>query len=106
MKGRGTGGRSVSRRALTSVASVIVIVVVLAGVGVATYGLMGGFSKAAGTSCQPVTSPVCGTYANLHDVTLLIPFTSVQQGAGVPFTVSLPAGESATSYKISFGDGM
>ena len=100
---RGSAGREA--RALTPIVSVVVIVIVLAGVGVATYGVMGGFSSPSAATCQPITSPVCGTYANLHDVSLLLPFSSVQQGAGVPFTVSLPSGETASKYTVYFGDG-
>lgn len=93
------------RRAISSVVAAIVVVVVLVAVGVGTYGVMGGFSGGTPATCEPPTSPVCGKYVNLHDVSLLLPFKSVQQGAGVPFTISLPSGESSTSYTVYFGDG-
>ncbi|HYK93134.1 MAG TPA: PKD domain-containing protein, partial [Thermoplasmata archaeon] len=94
-----------SSRGVSSLVSAIVVVIVLAGVGVGTYGVMGGFTKGSPKTCEPVTSPICGNYVNTHDVSLLLPFKSVQQGAGVPFTVSLPAGEASTSYTVYFGDG-
>ncbi|MCI4336265.1 MAG: PKD domain-containing protein [Thermoplasmata archaeon] len=94
-----------SRRALSTVVSAVVIVLVLAGLGVGTYAVLGGFSSGTPASCQPVNSPICGQFINLHDVSLLLPFRSVQEGSGVPFTISLPAGESATSYSVFFGDG-
>lgn len=94
------------RRALTTVTSAILIVVVLALVGVATYAALGGFSKAQPLTCQPITAPACARFQNLHDVTLLLPFKSIQEGNSVPFTVSLPSGESSTSYSFNFGDGL
>lgn len=93
------------RRALSTVVSAIVIIIVLAGLGVGTYAVLGGFSSGKPASCAPADSPICGQFVNLHDVSLLVPFRSVQEGAGVPFTISLPAGESATGYKVLFGDG-
>ncbi len=104
----GTPGsvRRMGRRGLSMVTSAVVIVVVLALLGVGTYAVMGGFSAPGNPkTCAPANSPICGSFVNLHDVTLLLPFKSVQQGTSVPFTISLPAGESATSYSINFGDG-
>lgn len=93
-------------RGLSTVVSAVLIVVVLALVGVGSYGLLGGFGSASSpTTCWPPTAFACGKFVNTHDVTLLLPFKSVQQGSQVPFTVSLPPAESAASYKIFFGDG-
>jgi len=93
-------------RGLSSVTSAIAIVVVLALVGIGTYGLLGGFSSGnAPVTCWPPTAFACGQFINLHDVAILLPFRSVQQGAQVPFTVSLPPSESATKYVLNFGDG-
>jgi hypothetical protein len=92
-------------RGLTTVTSAILIVVVLALVGVGTYAVMGGFSKPTPLTCQPLSAPACARFQNLHDVTLELPFKSIQEGNAVPFTVSLPSGESATSYNLNFGDG-
>ena len=94
------------RRGLSSVVSAIVIVVILALMGVATYGVLGGFSKGGNpTTCWPPSAFVCGKFVNLHDVTLVLPFKSIQQGASVPFTAQLPPAENPTSYKFTFGDG-
>ncbi len=93
-------------RGLSTVVSAILIVVVLALVGVASYGLLGGFGGSGSTTtCWPPTAFACGKFVNTHDVTLLLPFRSVQQGSVVPFTVSLPPSEAATSYTVNFGDG-
>jgi peptide/nickel transport system substrate-binding protein len=93
------------QRGLSSVVSALVIVVVLVLIGVASYGVLGGFSgNSAPVTCWPPTAFVCGKYVNTHDVTLQLPFKSVQQGASVPFTIQLPASESASSYTINFGD--
>ena len=94
------------QRALSPVTSLLVIVIVLVLVGAGTYGIMGGFSSNRNpTTCWPPNSPVCGQFVNLHDVSLLIPFKSVQQGASAPFTTSLPSGEAATSFTYIWGDG-
>ncbi|HKV89986.1 MAG TPA: PKD domain-containing protein, partial [Thermoplasmata archaeon] len=93
------------RRGLTTVTSAIFIVVVLALVGVGTYAVMGGFSKGSPLTCQPITAPACARFQNTHDITLLLPFKSVQEGNAVPFTASLPSGESSSSYSFNFGDG-
>jgi len=99
-------GLRADARGLSSVIAAIVIVVLLALMGVATYGVLGGFSKTSNpVTCWPPSAFVCGKFVNLHDLTLVLPFKSVQQGASVPFTAQLPASESATSYKFSFGDG-
>jgi peptide/nickel transport system substrate-binding protein len=93
------------RRGLSTVVSAILIVVVLAIVGVASYAILGGFTTAAPLTCQPISAPQCAKFQNLHDVTLVLPFKSVQQGQSVPFTASLPSGESASTYTFNFGDG-
>ena len=99
-------GLRTNARGLSSVVAAIVIVVILALMGVATYGVLGGFSKASNpTTCWPPTAFVCGKFVNLHDVTLVLPFKSIQQGASAPFTVQLPASESASAYAFNFGDG-
>ena len=92
-------------RGLSAISSVIVIAVVLALIGTVAYGIMGGFSSPGRTTCAPITAPACGNFANFHDVSLLVPFQSVQQGGQVPFTVTLPQGETATSYSYNWGDG-
>ena len=94
-------------RGLSTVVSAVLIVVVLALVGVGTYGLMGGFGTGGNaTTCWPPSAFACGKFVNTHDVTVLVPFKSVQQGSLVPFTIQLPPSESATSYSINYGDGV
>jgi hypothetical protein len=105
------GGRRIgfhgprSRRGLSSIAGVIVIVLVLVLMGVTTYALTGGFTKIPPPSCAPATSPVCTASTNLHDVSVLLPYRSVQQGANVPVTASLPSGEVVSKFYFHFGDG-
>ncbi|MCI4350298.1 MAG: ABC transporter substrate-binding protein [Thermoplasmata archaeon] len=93
-----------SRRGLSSIAGVIVIVVVLALMGVTTYALTGGFSKTPPPACAPAASPVCTASLNLHDVSVLLPYRSVQEGANVPVTASVPNGEVVSNYFFNFGD--
>jgi hypothetical protein len=90
---------------MSPITSTIVIVVILALVGTVAYGVMGGFSSAPGSTCQPASSPGCGSYSNFHDVRLILPFKSAQTGAPLQFTANLPSGESATKYTYDFGDG-
>jgi peptide/nickel transport system substrate-binding protein len=97
--------RRPSRRGLSTISSALVIVIVLALVGTIAYGVMGGFSAPLQPSCQPANSIACGQLANLHDVALLVPFQASQQGNSIPFTATLPSGETATSYAYDFGDG-
>jgi len=69
--------RARGRRGLSTVVSVIVLVVVLALVGVTSYGLLGSFgNKGVTFTCQPANSAACGVYQNTHDVSLLVPFES------------------------------
>ncbi len=92
-------------RALSPISSVIVVVIVLALVGVIAYGVMGGFTPNGGTSCSPPTAAACGALINTHDVSLIVPYQSVQEGSSVPVTASLPVGETASSFTFNFGDG-
>jgi peptide/nickel transport system substrate-binding protein len=96
---------SAQRRGMSTVVSAIVIVVVLALVGVGSFAILGGFSSPTPLTCQPLSAPACAKFQNLHDITLVLPFKSVQEGNSVPFTASLPSGESASSYTFYFGDG-
>jgi peptide/nickel transport system substrate-binding protein len=97
--------RLAGTRALSPISSIVVVVVVLAMLGVVAYGVLGGFTPASPATCQPANSPLCGQFANLHDVTLIVPFQSVQQGASVPVTAKLPVGETASQYTFNYGDG-
>ncbi|HZY69989.1 MAG TPA: PKD domain-containing protein, partial [Thermoplasmata archaeon] len=86
----------------------VVIVVVLAAAGAGTYFALNSF-KQGNTShhaCAPANSPVCQASSGLHDVNLLVPFKATQEGTVVPFTATLPSGESASSFTFNFGDGV
>ncbi len=100
-------GRWAGKRALsTPTAAVIMIVVILVVGGLGYVGLnSSGAKNESKSTCVPVNSPACLAAAAAHDVTLAVPFKSVQQGSVVPFTASLPNGVTATSYSFDFGDG-
>ncbi|HXQ94326.1 MAG TPA: PKD domain-containing protein, partial [Thermoplasmata archaeon] len=100
-------GRWAGKRALsTPTAAVIMIVVILVVGGLGYVGLNSkGSTSTTVTSCTPATSPACVAGAAGHDLTLAVPFKSVQQGSVVPFTASAPAGDSVTSWVFNFGDG-
>jgi PKD domain-containing protein len=94
---RGFGGR---RGASTATAAVIlVLIMVIAGVG--TFFA---FNQTSKPTCQPAGSAVC--VSNVHDVNLLVPLRASQQGATIPFTASLPGGETSSDFSFSFGDGI
>ncbi len=57
------------------------------------------------SSCEPATSAQCSQGSAAHDISLQVPFRSVQQGNPVPFAATLPGGETASSYNFTFGDG-
>jgi len=86
-------------------AVVLVIVLVVGGVG-AYFGLAAINPKST-TTCAPTNSAVCGalTTKNIHDLTLFVPYAVSQTGTLLPFTASLPVGESASQYNFTFGDG-
>src|SRR5579859_6707539 len=61
-------------RGLSTVVSAVLIVVVLALVGVGTYGLLGGFgNNSPPPTCWPPSAFACGKFINSHDVTILLP---------------------------------
>jgi ABC-type transport system substrate-binding protein len=106
-------GRAMHPRGLSGMLAAVVMVVVILVVGGAGYFALngsGGSSSTAPTTqstknCAPTTNPICTASNAIHDVTLAVPFKSVQQGNPVPFTATLPAGESASAYNFSYGDG-
>ncbi|MGC2358943.1 MAG: PKD domain-containing protein [Thermoplasmata archaeon] len=85
-------------------AIILVLIVVIAG-SVAAFGLSSGTKGTTLTSCVPVTSPVCVASAATHDITLLVPVQSSLIGTSVPFTATLPTGETASEFTFNFGDG-
>jgi peptide/nickel transport system substrate-binding protein len=97
--------RRTNYRALTPVASVLLVAIALVLVGLTAFAVMGGFSPAAKPSCQPANTPGCDVFLNLHDVALSLPLKSIQQGGLATFTATLPTGETATQYTFNFGDG-
>ena len=99
--GRWTGQRALS----TSTAAIILIVVILVVGGLGYVGLNASSSSPKTlTSCSPSSSPQCRAGVAGHDLGLQVPFRSVQQGSIVPFTVSVPGGQSASSFTYTFGD--
>ncbi|MCI4368176.1 MAG: PKD domain-containing protein [Thermoplasmata archaeon] len=91
---------------MSTVVAALAIVVVLVIMGVGTFAFMGGFSKVGpNKTCEPANSPICANLVNLHDVSVLVPFKSVQANTPVPFTAQLPAGESSGAYTFYYGDG-
>ncbi|MCI4354449.1 MAG: PKD domain-containing protein, partial [Thermoplasmata archaeon] len=99
-------GRWAGKRALsTPTAAVIMIVVILVVGGLGYVGLNSSGAKSETKStCVPALSPACVAATAAHDVTLAVPYKSVQQGSVVPYTASLPNGETATSFTFDFGD--
>ena len=82
-------------------ALILALVVVISGAG--TYAI---FSQTGPSStCFPANSPLCPSNANPHDLTVLAPVQSSAQGAIVPFTAILPAGETSSDFSFDFGDG-
>ena len=63
------------------------------------------YSAAKTTSCAPASSPACTSSKNLHDVSILAPFTNAEQGQLIPVTAILSAGETASQFKFNYGDG-
>src|SRR5579863_1326282 len=108
-------GRANTPRGLSGMLAAVVMVVVILVVGGAGYFALngaggtsggGGTTNSTGTpSCAPASSPICVAATAAHDVTLSVPFKSVQEGNPVPFTATLPAGYTPTSYDFVFGDG-
>ncbi|MGA9839258.1 MAG: PKD domain-containing protein [Thermoplasmata archaeon] len=95
-----------NRRAVSSMvgAIILVLVVVIAG-SIAAFGLSSGTTGTTITRCAPANSPVCIASAANHNINLLVPEESSLIGASVPFTASLPTGESASEFTFNFGDG-
>ena len=94
--------RTVSNaQALTTptAAVILAVVVVISGVGA-----FAAFSHPV-TTCAPANDPACSPTVNPHDITLLVPLRVTQEGAPIPVTAVLPAGESSNNYTFNFGDG-
>jgi len=110
-----TPGRWVGRRGMSTAAGGVIMLVVILIVGAGGYFAFnnaqttgtGSSNTTSKSSCQPVTSPICGTItAATHDVSLFVPYNSAQSGSVVPFTASVPASDGTpTNYLFDFGDG-
>ncbi|MCI4319551.1 MAG: ABC transporter substrate-binding protein [Thermoplasmata archaeon] len=102
-----SNGRWAGRRGIGTAIAAVIMVVVIALVGVGTYVGLNAQSHGTTTKshCYPPSSPACVASAVTHDVGLLVPFKAVQTGNPVPFTATLPAGESASKFMFNFGDG-
>ncbi|HEY6238562.1 MAG TPA: hypothetical protein VIZ68_05195, partial [Thermoplasmata archaeon] len=100
-------GRWAGQRALSTPTAAIVMIVVILVVGGLGYVGLNAQSQSPVTksSCFPATATACGQSSGTHDVGLQVPFKAVQQGSVVPYTATLPSGESATSYTFDYGDG-
>ncbi|MFZ0831015.1 MAG: PKD domain-containing protein [Thermoplasmata archaeon] len=89
-----------SSGALAKVTGVLVLAVVVVLAGAITYVVI---PSNATTTCAPVTDPVC--IGNTHDLSLLVPLRTTQQGVPIPITALLPTPERASSFTFNFGDG-
>jgi ABC-type transport system substrate-binding protein len=82
--------------------AVVILAVVLIVSGAGTYAV---FQHPAST-CSPPSSPVCSSSTSTtHDVSVLVPLRTTQEGAPIPVTAILPSGEQATNFTFNFGDG-
>jgi peptide/nickel transport system substrate-binding protein len=94
-------GNGRSRKGMSSATAVVVLVITIVVLGAISFVVFNTPSK----TCAPSTSPVCTKVKNDHDVSILAPFTTAQQGQLIPFTALLTNGETATQFKFNFGDG-
>ena len=98
---RALRGLSNSQALGKPLAAVILAVVVI----VSGFGAYAAFSHPV-TTCAPAGDPVCSPgSANPHDMSLLVPLKTTQEGAPIPITANLPSSEQATSFTFNFGDG-
>jgi hypothetical protein len=104
----GLRGRSSFRqRGLSTATAAIVMIVVIIVVGAGAYVAFTNLRPGATTTftCAPANSAFCKSALGAHDLSVIAPFKSTQSGNLIPFTATLPAGETATSYTFNFGDG-
>ena len=90
-----------SRRGMSSATAVVVLVITIVVLGAISFVVFNG----VGQTCAPASSPACVKSSNVHDVSVLAPFTAAQQGQLIPFTAILSAGETASKFTFNFGDG-
>jgi hypothetical protein len=99
------GGRWHSRRGLSTITAMIIMVIVVVVVGAGAYfGLAAvGPTSVGKSSCAPAGSAGCVAFTS-HHLSVLAPFKSAQTGQTVPFTVILSGGTSS-EFTFNFGDG-
>ncbi|MCI4353103.1 MAG: PKD domain-containing protein [Thermoplasmata archaeon] len=92
--------------ATATAAVIMAIVVIIGGVGAffAFNKSTPGNSSSTTITCVPATSQTCVSSA-AHDVSLLVPLRTTQQGSSIPFTAFLASGETSTDFTYNFGDG-
>ncbi len=88
-----------SSRAVGTAIEVIILAAVVVIGGVGTYVVFPG----AKVSCAPASSPAC--VGSTHDLSLLVPLRSAQQGVPIPINALLPPSEQSTDFTFNFGDG-
>jgi hypothetical protein len=100
-------GTRETTRALSGATAAIVLALIVVVSGAATYVAFSRLGQTTRTlvSCAPATSPVCLARADLHDVQLVVPIRTAQQGTPLPFTATLPTGELPSQFSFNFGDG-
>jgi hypothetical protein len=102
---RRLGGPPRASRALSSsgalgkVTGVLILAVTVILAGAVTYVVI----PSPTTTCQPRNDPIC--IGNTHDLSLLVPLRTTQEGVPIPVTALLPTSEHANSFVFNFGDG-
>jgi peptide/nickel transport system substrate-binding protein len=86
-------------RALGKVTGVVILAAVVVIAGAVTYVAI----PPSATTCAPANSPIC--QGNIHDLGVLIPLRTSQEGVPIPVTALVPSAERASSFVFNFGDG-
>jgi hypothetical protein len=93
-------------RGLGAATAIVIMAVIVVISGAASYVAFSQIKNQGHTvvSCAPAGNPVCSQILNVHNVGLLIPLKSTQQGDLIPFT-AVPPGGGVSSFQWNFGDG-
>ena len=100
-----------NRRGLGTIVAAIIMVVVLAVVGAGAYFAFTGTTTNGSSgstsvqSCEPKSSPLCGTLSGGHDLFLSTAFRTSQTGIPNYFTAGYSGGQKISYYLFNFGDG-
>ena len=89
-----------SLRAFGKVTGVLILAAVVVLSGAVTYVVVQAGTK---TTCAPANNPVC--IGNTHDLSVLVPLRTTQDGVPIPVTAILPPQEQTSSFAFNFGDG-